>query len=446
MAKYTIEDTSLTNIADAIRAKTGDSETITVALMPAAIEAIETGGGGSADFPDIVIEGNAEYALAGVLSGKVIELYPDKISTNNLTRTASMFLNNPAESFPFTLNGVDGVDTGELFSSCYLKTITPSNMVGLIGKMWNGHSMFINSIQLEQVPALTFQATPSGEGSTSQMFMNCNSLKEIGLLTNISSNNMYGMFAACHSLKSIPGFVNANFSKGILDSQCIFMSCPSLRYIPDTLLAQVMSNIVNDWNDGQNFNYFFSGCYALDEITNMGVETTLPHYNNMFYGAFENLYRVQEITFATDNGTPYVADWANQYIDLTNYVGYAPDTSFITNYNNGEFDVENDLVNSANKFVTSYDNKNPNWFSTSLDYSRYFRRGAQNTIDSLPNTSAAAKEYGANTIKFLYYAGSDCLDTGTLIGGGYIGMLSSGTYAAAATAKGWTLAFDNRTS
>lgn len=46
MAKYTINDTTLTSIADAIRAKGGTSAALTPAQMPEAIAAIQAGGGG----------------------------------------------------------------------------------------------------------------------------------------------------------------------------------------------------------------------------------------------------------------------------------------------------------------------------------------------------------------------------------------------------------------
>ena len=45
MAKLTIEDTTLTNIADAIRAKGNTTDSLTPVQMPAAINAIVAGGG-----------------------------------------------------------------------------------------------------------------------------------------------------------------------------------------------------------------------------------------------------------------------------------------------------------------------------------------------------------------------------------------------------------------
>lgn len=50
MAKYTINDTTLVAIADAIRAKSGTTDGIDPANMAALIAAIEVGGGGGGDF------------------------------------------------------------------------------------------------------------------------------------------------------------------------------------------------------------------------------------------------------------------------------------------------------------------------------------------------------------------------------------------------------------
>ena len=49
MAKYTIEDTTLTNIANAIRTKGGTTATLTPAEMVTAIDAISAGGGTGGD-------------------------------------------------------------------------------------------------------------------------------------------------------------------------------------------------------------------------------------------------------------------------------------------------------------------------------------------------------------------------------------------------------------
>ena len=52
--KYVVEDTSLVAVADAIRAKTGKSDPLTLAQMPTEIESIEGGGASGLSFPDVI--------------------------------------------------------------------------------------------------------------------------------------------------------------------------------------------------------------------------------------------------------------------------------------------------------------------------------------------------------------------------------------------------------
>ena len=49
MTKYIIDGSTLTEIADAIREKTGETETIKPEDMPQKIQDIQTGGGGGGD-------------------------------------------------------------------------------------------------------------------------------------------------------------------------------------------------------------------------------------------------------------------------------------------------------------------------------------------------------------------------------------------------------------
>lgn len=62
MAKYVIEDTTLTNTANAIREKTGKADTITPSNFATEIASIETGGGGSTVTKGIIIN---EFDSAG---------------------------------------------------------------------------------------------------------------------------------------------------------------------------------------------------------------------------------------------------------------------------------------------------------------------------------------------------------------------------------------------
>lgn len=62
MADYLIQDSTLTDIADAIRAKTGNSATMTPSEMPTEIGSIQTGGGGGFE---LLASGVYNHAITG---------------------------------------------------------------------------------------------------------------------------------------------------------------------------------------------------------------------------------------------------------------------------------------------------------------------------------------------------------------------------------------------
>lgn len=86
MERYIIEGTTLTNIANAIRSKTGNTEPIQVMEMASEISSISGGGTGGADLPSL-----SNPALASdILSGKeAINSNGEKITGSIVTKTSS---------------------------------------------------------------------------------------------------------------------------------------------------------------------------------------------------------------------------------------------------------------------------------------------------------------------------------------------------------------------
>ena len=81
MSEYLIQDTTLTDIADAIREKTGKTDTMTPLEMPGEIAAIQTGGGGGASAPPkevnfIDYDGTVLYAYTVSEAAALTELPP----------------------------------------------------------------------------------------------------------------------------------------------------------------------------------------------------------------------------------------------------------------------------------------------------------------------------------------------------------------------------------
>ena len=191
--------------------------------------------------------------------------------------------------------------------------------------------------------------------------------------------------------------------------------------------------------DGSSHFYYYSFnyCHVLEAIENMGVSRgTLTQ--DAFTQSFSSCYRLKKLTFETnDDGTPIVANWKNQTIDLTYAVGHLFSNTdeyvskVTTQYNSG---ITNDKrVNSQEDYERL--KNDPDWFTGLVAYSRYNHNSAVETINSLPDTSAyLAANGGTNTIKFEGRAGS-ATDEGA------ISTLTEEETAVAA-AKGWTVSLE----
>ena len=168
----------------------------------------------------------------------------------------------------------------------------------------------------------------------------------------------------------------------------------------------------------------YATCGALDEVINMPFPSNAPcsstGYSGLFYNAFTKLHRCKEFTFAPDIG---VKQWAKQVLDFSK-LGYGyPRNQF---YNSGiTADKE---VTSNSTYIALKDD--PDWFAVSADYSRYNYDSMVRTINSLPDCSEYAAQYGTNTIKFSSSAGR---------GYGKNVTKMPEDVAAIAAAKGWTI-------
>lgn len=387
MSKVFIEESTLTAIGDAIRGKTGGTELIAVPNMATQIEGITTGGGSREDYvPDsaLVISGKCDYKFSNSNWDWFIEKYGNQITTNNISSANNMFHNSNIETIPFDLN-FDNSKTG--ISAGYL-------------------------------------------------FCNCDNLKQIGNITNLRTNNYSNLFNFCTKLRYLPEFINFfNDGMGVINNSYIFTNCYSLRSIPEELLTKLTYNNSKYAFYSPYYNSFAS-CYSLDEIRGLNVQTgTLT--SNAFYNTFEYCDRVKNIIFATqEDGTPYIAKWKSQTIDLKTRLGYS-------NYNSNEDKRAMCVIFNSGitadkevKDATTYATlkNDADWFTVDVAYSRYNHDSAVNTINSLPDTSAyLAANGGTNTIKFKG-------ESGSATDGGAINTLTEAEIAVA-TAKGWTVSF-----
>ena len=376
-------------VGDAIRAKTGKTDLLTLDEMVTEIAAIETGGG---DLPEeaFLITGDCEYRFAYDGWNWFIENYGNKVTTKDISNPSWMFYKNEKlEYIPFEIN-VTGVPLNQMFEKNYM---------------------------LKEVPKV-----------------NSNFSKTTGEM------DMNGMFADCRSLREIPNDFFWNLGdeefwdkekarKG--NRQNSFYNCYSLRKLPDISMLINAENAVYT----HLYYYFCYNCLCLDEITNIPVIGDVTMTSNMFNYSFRYGSRLKRITFETNvDGTPKTANWKTQTIDLgtSRYIGYAYSVHAgnMLDYNSG--------ITEATQVETDADYQalkdNEDMWTTDSAYSRYNHDSAVETINSLPDTSAyLASAGGTNTIKFYGNEGSKT-------DGGAINTLTAEEIAVA-TAKGWTVSF-----
>jgi hypothetical protein len=382
MAVYTINEETLTAIADAIREKTGKTDSIITNNMPAEIRGIESSGGDlTAD--DLMFSGSMSYAFAGTGWNGIINKFSHLITVKDATYLSEMFLDNTTiTNIPFDINCVKSTtsyNATSMFEGCNNLTNVP-NIIGFKPKSLK--SFFYNCCYLREIPS-TFCETWDWSGLDGP-------------------------------LASYDG-----------DRSKTFANCYSLRSYPNSFLIHHNKNASSGYGI---YNYLFNCCYVLDEVVDLPV-CHLTSTNNLFSSSFSNCYRLKNMTFATnEDGTPIVVQWKSQTIDLSSSTGFGTSAKYILNYNSGI--TTDKLITDA----TSYQalKNDPDWYCLSLDCARYNHDSAVATINSLPDASAyLATAGGTNTIKFKGAAGS-------ATDGGAISTLTEEEIAVAA-AKGWTV-------
>ena len=387
MSKVSINESTLINIGDAIREKTGKTDLIAPGDMPDEIMAIETGGGGG-DLPEEAFKftGNCNYMFADDKWKWFIEQYGNKITTEGITNASYMFQNITYERIPFEINMADNT--------------TSLNF------------LFQNATKLKELPKinLNITKTPANKYSfvnMSYMIYNAPCLREI-------PEDYFTSFAPAEYWETRKTFQADGTGN-------MFYGLYSLRKLPN--ITPFVSYGTSPYNS--MYSSMFQKCFVLDEITNLLIEPG-PYTSNCFANIVYNCCRLKEFTFATqDDGTPYTTNWKNQVIDFT-WIGTSSDLNAsrdIVRYNSG-ITSDKKVIDDATYQALKND---PDWFTQMLVYSRYNHDSAVNTINSLPDTSA----YGTNTIKFTG-------DAGKLTDGGAINTMTEEEIAVA-TAKGWTV-------
>lgn len=378
MANVIINDTNLTNIANAIRGKNGTTTTYKPSEMAAAITAISGGGGGSGVPAEaLVFSGDCSYNFYKSKWVWFWNTYKDSITTSDITGALSMF-----HSFPGAASSV----------------------------------------------VLNFRA--NYDAKTDNMFYNCFN-KVVSKIVNLKPNSLLNMFQE-YGATTLPEFENLNMSYMQASSYAncagMFQSCRRLRSIPEDFLKQLYTSTNSSYSN--HLYRGFTNCWALDEIKGLRTSAGSSITDNLFSNTFNRCHRVKDVIFATqEDGTPYTANMKNQNIKLNEFIGY------FANYSDGYGGAglpESAAIKNAETYATN--KNNPDSWTAMSEYSRYNHTSAVNTINSLPDTSAfLTANGGTNTITFYPTSGS-------LTDGGAVETLTEEEIAVAA-AKGWTVAY-----
>ena len=376
----------LTALGDAIREKTGTTESMTLDEMATVIEGITIG---SVDIPEdlLVLTGDQSYKFCSKSWQSFLNTYGEQMRTENLTSILYMFQNrNDITEIPFSFNSASaGMESSYAFENCSELRVCP-NITGTLK-------------------------------SVRQMFYGCQNLPNLPDFSNIDVS---------------PVLAGSNY-EGRVNAYCY-----SIRSIPMAYYKQLKNRTTSKTYTYSPYYYLAYGDYNVDEIIGMPVMIYDNYTSNAFNNAFASAYRLKDFTFEVQaDGSPYIASkWKSQTIDLTT-VGYCQLSSIYDKrekwlYNSGiavDKCIYNDttyqaLKNDPDNYVCGYPDENP------LYYSRYNKASAIRTINSLPDVSGSG---GTNTIKFKGLAG---LKTDN----GAINTMTEEEIAVA-TAKGWTITF-----
>lgn len=387
MANVLVEETSLSNIASAIRGKNGSTAVYKPGEMAAAITNLPTGGG-SGSSETINFSTDISYLFASAGGGALYEAVKNKnLVFTNICYGRGVFYNMSTNDTitPFTihlLQGMYGVQGNVDFRNFYEGSSVVSNIV----------------------------IDPPIEGAAGTEFQNFftkSRLKNIDLSCIDTNHAIFGQFGA-RDLFSESGYLRSiNFTNS---PQRYFGGSNSVQY------------------DGT-----FYHCFDLDSIE--GLYTAI--YTSFNSGTFNNCSHLAKLTFKTASPTNANNSYYGSDIDLST-VGYYTNVSegYIKNtalhYGNDPIIKKSLVRQNAAKEITNATTyaklkNDPDAWTTNVAYSRYNKTSAKETLTSLPYINET------HTIKFNG-------ESGSATDGGAIKNLTSSEIAAA-TAKKWTVAF-----
>ena len=377
MADYLIKDTTLTNIADAIRAKKSSTDTYTPAEMATAISSIETGGGGGLTAEDLTFTGDLRYFNYYGRMSKIIKKYGSLMSFNSVNNLNSAFMgNDPLNSdySNWTINLSKCI-----LSQCFMDHSSITGFPKFQGTVVSLNKLFWLNDSMESVPDDLFPANTEFSYS--------------------AAGSDYSMiFTDCKALKKVPlWFRNMIFTK---------KGGGTVPYLSSV------------------YQKTFYNCYKLKELILPIIPSPANLNSNCFQNTFYNVRSMRKFVFAPPPVGNEAVLWTHQTINLADTnCGYSITAVQMTGH-----------IISDDATYNLYKN-DPDAWADKLEYSFYNHDAALETIRSLPYTQYfdTPQSQLQNVIRFYGKSGEKT-------DGGAINTLTTEEIAIA-TNKGWTVSF-----
>ena len=225
----------LTDLADAIREKTGESSPINPQDFSSKIKSISGGGSSKPTYT-----GHADVAglkAIGWTDDDIAYYQENGVNWNEEEDHLHLVSDDNKELYGLlTANNIQTYKDRIV----YLPKIDTSSKTSM-------RSMFSNCSSLVSIP----QLDTANVTSMSSMFSGCYSLVSIPQLDTADVKDMSFMFYVCYSLVSIPQLDTAN----VTNMSSMFNNCRSLVSIPQLDTANVT-----------NMSNMFNGCYSLTHV------------------------------------------------------------------------------------------------------------------------------------------------------------------------------------
>ena len=206
----------LTDVASAIKTKTGDNTAIPASQFDTKIADISTGNLSDEEYAE------ANTDLDNILQGSTpVKIFPPDWSKIGYSDTPQSII----DDFNYAKEIYDNWDSSitnlsSRFKNDKLLSFMPTVDTSLCTNM---ESMFYDCTSLKEISLLNTNDVTNMKST----FQNCILLKSMPLLNTEKVTNMFSMFSGCTNLKEIPQFNTANINS-IVGFNFIFTNCSEL--------------------------------------------------------------------------------------------------------------------------------------------------------------------------------------------------------------------------